>query len=148
MIPIVYRSATESDLTFLLDLRAKTMAPHLIAAALPTALDSHLQRIKYKFEHATIIEHDNTPIGLLKIEKGRDHIELIQIQIDPRYQSKGLGKKILKDLINEASYEGKSISLHVLKANKAQKLYLSLGFEMIGEDEHSYHMKCSNKDKI
>jgi ribosomal protein S18 acetylase RimI-like enzyme len=73
---------------------------------------------------------------------------LIQIQIDPRYQGKGLGKKILKDLINEAIYEGKSISLHVLKTNKAQKLYLSLGFEIIGEDEHSYHMKYPNKDKI
>lgn len=84
----------------------------------------------------------------MKIEKGRAHIELIQIQIDPRYQGKGLGKKILTELINEAIYEGKSISLHVLKTNKAQKLYFSLGFEIIGEDEHSYHIKYSNKDKI
>ncbi|QRY55643.1 GNAT family N-acetyltransferase [Sphingobacterium siyangense] len=148
MIPIVYRRAMESDLTFLLDLRLKTMTQHLIAAALPTTRDSHLQRIKYKFEHAAIIEYNHIPIGLLKTEKGRAHIELIQIQIAPRYQGKGLGKKILKDLIDEAIYEGKSISLHVLKTNKAQKLYFSLGFEIIGEDEHSYHMKYSNKDKI
>ncbi|MCS4164537.1 hypothetical protein [Sphingobacterium sp. BIGb0116] len=63
MIPIVYRPAMESDLIFLLDLRAKTMTPHLIAAALPTTTDSHLQRIKYKFEHAAIIEYDNISLS-------------------------------------------------------------------------------------
>ena len=144
MPQITYRPALESDLNFLLDLRAKTMNPHLIASSLSTTVDSHMQRIKYKFEHASIIECNRTSIGLLKIERKQDEIELIQIQIDPLYQGKGIGKKILKAIITDAISEGKSITLHVLKANQAQRLYLKLGFKIIEENEHSYLMKYSN----
>ena len=35
----------------------------------------------------------------------------------------------------------KTVSLSVLKTNKAQHLYSSLGFKVIGEDEHSYFME-------
>jgi len=144
MPQITYRPALESDLNFLLDLRAKTMNPHLITSSLSTTVDSHMQRIKYKFEHASIIECNGTSIGLLKIERKQDDIELIQIQIDPLYQGKGIGKKILKAIITDAISEGKSITLHVLKVNQAQRLYLKLGFKIIEENEHSYLMKYSN----
>lgn len=144
MPQITYRPALESDLNFLLDLRAKTMNPHLIASFLSTTVDAHMRRIKYKFEHASIIECNKASIGLLKIERKQDDIELIQIQIDPLYQSKGIGKKIFEQIINEANSEEKSITLHVLKVNKAQRLYLNLGFKIIAENEHAYLMKYSN----
>ncbi|WP_343556185.1 GNAT family N-acetyltransferase [Sphingobacterium sp.] len=120
------------------------MNPHLIASSLSTAVDSHMLRIKYKFEHASIIEYNRTSIGLLKIERKQDGIELIQIQIDPLYQGKGIGKKILEQIINEANFDKKSITLQVLKVNKAQRLYVKLGFKMIEESNDSYFMKYSN----
>ncbi len=120
------------------------MNPHLIASSLSTAVDSHMLRIKYKFEHASIIECNRTSIGLLKIERKQDNIELIQIQIDPLYQNKGIGKKIIEQIIDEANSEEKSITLQVLKVNKAQKLYVKLGFKIIEENEHAYLMKYSN----
>lgn len=144
MFQLTYRPALESDLNFLLDLRTKTMNPHLIASSLSTAVDSHMLRIKYKFEHASIIEYNRTSIGLLKIERKQDGIELIQIQIDPLYQGKGIGKKILEQIINEANFDKKSITLQVLKVNKAQRLYVKLGFKMIEESNDSYFMKYSN----
>ncbi len=144
MFQLTYRPALESDLNFLLDLRTKTMNPHLIASSLSTAVDSHMLRIKYKFEHASIIEYNRTSIGLLKIERKQDGIELIQIQIDPLYQGKGIGKKILEQIINEANSDKKSITLQVLKVNKAQRLYVKLGFKMIEESNDSYFMKYSN----
>ncbi len=144
MSQLTYRPALESDLNFLLDLRTKTMNPHLIASSLSTAVDSHMLRIKYKFEHASIIEYNRTSIGLLKIERKQDGIELIQIQIDPLYQGKGIGKKILEQIINEANSDKKSITLQVLKVNKAQRLYVKLGFKIIEESNDSYFMKYSN----
>jgi len=120
------------------------MNPHLIASSLSTAVDSHMLRIKYKFEHASIIECNRTSIGLLKIERKQDNIELIQIQIDPLYQSKGIGKKIIEQIIDEVNSEEKSITLQVLKVNKVQKLYVRLGFKIIEENEHAYLMKYSN----
>ncbi|MDR3010943.1 MAG: GNAT family N-acetyltransferase [Sphingobacterium sp.] len=143
MSQLTYRTALESDLNFLLDLRTKTMNPHLIASSLSTTVDSHMLRVKYKFEHASIIEYNRTSIGLLKIERKQDSIELIQIQIDPLYQGRGIGKKIFEQIINEANSEKRSITLQVLKVNKAQRLYIKLGFKIMEESHDSYLMKYS-----
>lgn len=44
-------------------------------------MQAHLQRIDYKFEHAPIIEINNIAIGLLKLDRQEDNIDLIQIQV-------------------------------------------------------------------
>jgi len=139
-----YRKASENDLGFLLDLRMKTMTEHYASSGLPTTEESALQRVLYQFEKANIISLDNEPIGLLKINKESDKTEVLQIQIDPKMQGKGIGKIILKDIIEESKTAQKPIVLSVLKTNKAQNLYSSLGFTIINEDEHSYIMEFSN----
>lgn len=136
-----YRKATENDISFLFDLRTKTMTEHYISSNLPTDKESTLQRILYHFEKANIITLNNEPIGLLKINKAENHIEILQIQIDPKLQGKGIGKSILKDIIDEASVTQKTVRLSVLKTNKAQTLYTVLGFKIIAEDQHSYIME-------
>ncbi|MDR2271950.1 MAG: GNAT family N-acetyltransferase [Sphingobacterium sp.] len=140
ILKTTYRPALESDLDFLLDLRVKTMNLHLINSALPISQEAHIQRIKYEFEHALIIESDRQPIGLLKIKPTQKNLDLIQIQLSPSHQGKGLGKKILEDLIQEANQTEKSITLSVLKTNRAKNLYLHVGFKIVGETESAYLM--------
>ncbi|AZA48750.1 GNAT family N-acetyltransferase [Chryseobacterium carnipullorum] len=137
---ITYRKASENDIDYLLDLRTKTMNPHYANSHLPTDRETTLQRILYQFDKAHIILLNDEPVGLLKINRG-NKTEVFQLQIDPTQQGKGLGKKILKDILEEASKEGKTVELSVLKTNKAQHLYTSLGFKTVGEDEHSYFME-------
>lgn len=141
---INYRKATEQDIDFLFELRTKTMTEHYVSSHLPTDKESTLQRILYHFEKANIITLNNEPIGLLKINKAENHIEVLQIQIDPKFQGKGIGKSILKDIIDEASVTRKPIRLSVLKTNKAQTLYTVLGFKIIAEDQHSYMLELVN----
>src|SRR5690606_18834509 len=124
-----------SDQEFLLDLRIQTMNAHLTASSLPVSDEAHLQRINYKFEHALIIEIDKRDIGLLKIVRQADNIELIQIQIAVTYQGKGIGRRILNDLIEEAIESEKTITLSVLKTNKAKNLYSNVGFKIVDETE-------------
>jgi len=138
---IHYRKASQNDIDFLLDLRTKTMNEHYANSSLPTDRASTLQRVLYQFEKANIILFNNEPIGLLKIDKSKNPIEVLQLQIDPGQQGKGLGKTILQSILEEASSAGKKVSLSVLKSNKAQHLYSSLGFKAVGEDEHSYFME-------
>ncbi|WP_293943947.1 MULTISPECIES: GNAT family N-acetyltransferase [unclassified Sphingobacterium] len=141
---IKYRPALKSDLEFLLDLRIQTMNAHLTASSLPVSDEAHLQRIDYQFEHALIIEIDKRAIGLLKIERQQDNIELIQIQIAASYRSKGIGRRILNDLIEEAIESEKTITLSVLKTNKAKNLYSDVGFKIVGETESAYLMLFEN----
>jgi len=140
---IHYRKASENDIDFLLDLRTKTMNEHYANSSLPTDRASTLQRVLYQFEKANIILLNDEPVGLLKIDKSKDAIEVLQLQIDPGQQGKGLGKTILQSILEEASSAGKKVALSVLKSNKAQHLYSSLGFKTVDEDEHSYFMEFS-----
>jgi len=139
-LEIKYRPALKSDLKFLLTLRIQTMNAHLIASSLPVSDEAHLQRINYQFEHALIIEIDKRAIGLLKIVRQADNIELIQIQIATSYQGKGIGRRILNDLIEEAIESEKTITLSVLKTNKAKNLYSNVDFKIIDETDDSYLM--------
>lgn len=141
--PFTYQKATENDIDYLLDLRTKTMVPHYAESNLPTDRETTLQRILYQFDKGYIIFLDSQPIGLLKIDKADTNIDILQLQIDPSQQGKGLGKMILTDILEEASTTGKTASLSVLKTNKAQHLYTSLGFKIISENEHSYFMEFS-----
>ncbi|AZA77741.1 N-acetyltransferase [Chryseobacterium sp. G0186] len=140
---LTYRKATENDLDYLLDLRTKTMVPHYAESNLPTDHEATLKRVLYAFEKAHIILLDNQPVGLLKISTADHKTDVLQLQIDPAQQGKGLGKKILTDILNEALLAGNTVLLSVLKTNKAQYLYTSLGFKTISEDEHSYFMEFS-----
>ncbi|WP_347219690.1 GNAT family N-acetyltransferase [Chryseobacterium sp.] len=141
--PFTYQKATENDIDYLLDLRTKTMVPHYAESNLPTDRETTLNRILDQFDKANIIFLDNQPIGLLKIDKKDTHIDILQLQIDPSQQGKGLGRMILKDILEEASATGKTASLSVLKTNKAQHLYTSLGFKTVSENEYSYFMEFS-----
>ncbi|MGC5742920.1 GNAT family N-acetyltransferase [Chryseobacterium sp. NFX27] len=138
---ITYRKASENDIDYLLDLRTKTMNPHYADSHLSTDRETTLQRILYQFEKANIILLNNEPVGLLKINRAADKTEVLQLQIDPGQQGKGLGKTILSDILAEASAEGKTVSLSVLKTNKAQNLYKSLGFKIVDEDKQSFFME-------
>ncbi|WP_241489246.1 GNAT family N-acetyltransferase [Chryseobacterium indologenes] len=143
-----YEKANETDIDFLLSLRMKTMNPHYEKSSLPTDREATLQRVLYQFDKAHIIFLNHHPIGLLKINRTEEKTEVLQLQIDPELQGRGLGRKILRDILDEASETGKKVSLSVLKTNKAQNLYSALGFKIVGEDEHSYFMEFSGDKKL
>ncbi|WP_431610926.1 GNAT family N-acetyltransferase [Chryseobacterium sp. 'Rf worker isolate 10'] len=140
-----YKQADETDIDFLLNLRMKTMNPHYETSGLSTDRETTMQRVLYQFEKASIILLDYQPIGLLKVDRTFTNIEVLQLQIDPSQQGKGLGKKILEDILEEASLAGKTVSLSVLKTNKAQHLYKSLGFRTVDEDQYSYFMETERE---
>ncbi|WP_288376158.1 GNAT family N-acetyltransferase [uncultured Chryseobacterium sp.] len=140
-----YKQADENDIDFLLALRIKTMNPHYETSGLSTDRETTLQRVLYQFDKANIIFLDNQPIGLLKVDRTFTNIEVLQLQIDPSQQGKGLGKKILMDILEEASLARKTVSLSVLKTNKAQHLYKSLGFRIVDEDQYSYFMETERE---
>jgi len=63
----------------------------------------------------------------------------MQLQIHPNYQGKGFGSKVMHAVIEQAG--SKYLTLTVLKANPAIKLYQRLGFIITGEDEFEYWMR-------
>lgn len=140
MSELVYRKALETDIDYLLQLRKETMSEHLINSGIISNDEDQLLRINYLFDQAKIVMLNNENVGLLKLDEKENRIEIVQIQIDPKFQKKGLGQQIIKEVIKNALAQNKELVLSVLKANPAKELYERLGFKIIGEDEFSFMM--------
>ena len=86
-----------------------------------------------------IVEHAGQPVGRLYLERWPSQHRLIDIAMLPQARGKGFGTALLKDVIAEAFASGKSVSIHVEKANPAMSLYRLLGFEK-AEDKGVYDL--------
>jgi ribosomal protein S18 acetylase RimI-like enzyme len=138
---ITYCKASINDIDYLLWLRKKTMNEYIIKSGKVINERMHLDRIYYHFDDARIIYLNDRRIGLLKATEHQDYIEIIQIQIEPKYQGKGIGENLIKSIIQKASTNKSYVMLSVLKENKAKKLYERIGFHMVEENENSFIMK-------
>lgn len=116
--------ALHSDFDFLLTLRLKTMDEHLKNAGLHLTEAQHRARVNEKFECSHIIIWNAEKIGLVKYEMSAFTLIIYQIQILPEYQGRGLGARVLKDLMTKTDSE--KVCLTVLKDNPAFRLYKSL----------------------
>ncbi|HEY4583867.1 MAG TPA: GNAT family N-acetyltransferase [Lysobacter sp.] len=135
------RPATEADVPFLLALRRQTMHAHLAASGADTSEAHHLERLRRDFGHARVLELDGRPVGLLKVRRASGEWEIVQIQLGPELQGKGLGRALLQQVIDEATAAGAGLRLSVLKANPARRLYERLGFVVVGEKAQEYVMR-------
>lgn len=135
--PWSLRPATAQDLPFLMQLRLQTMQAYLLAAGVDLNEAEHLARIQHRFELAQILMLDDTAAGLVKLAREPAGWELLQVQIAPSLQGRGLGRA----LIDQSREARVPLRLHVLKQNPARHLYERLGFEHIGEDALEYEMQ-------
>jgi ribosomal protein S18 acetylase RimI-like enzyme len=137
-MPVTLRPATEADLPFLLALREATMTEHLLRAGEPADPDSHAARVRARLDDAQIVCVDGAPAGLLKAYREPDSWVVMQIQILPALQGRGLGASVLRRVLDEADRERVPVSLKVLKGNPARRLYERLGFRLAAEAGAEY----------
>lgn len=86
-----------------------------------------------------VIELDGAPIGVLRVERSAECIDLKQIFILPEFQRRGAGSHLLHRLMREAGSAHLPLKLRVLKVNPAANLYRRLGFSVVNSGpEHVY----------
>jgi ribosomal protein S18 acetylase RimI-like enzyme len=138
---LTFRAATEADIPFLLELRRRTMSEHLRASGIEPSQSERRARVLASFDCAEIIVLAGTPVGLLKVVRGPDNWDLLQIQIVPEQQGRGFGSTILEKLLADAVQAQVTVSLSVLNSNPARQLYERLGFRVVAQNDHAYDMK-------
>jgi ribosomal protein S18 acetylase RimI-like enzyme len=89
---------------------------------------------------------NETPIGVVSSHIAPDHIFLAQLQILPEYQGQGIGSIILRTQMELAAQANLPLRLRVLKANRAQELYLRSGFKKTSSSETHLNLEwaCQN----
>ena len=95
-----------------------------------------------KFE---IVIFSGVPCGYVRIEQLPSHVEVAELNILPKYQRKGIGTRVLRDVISRAEMLRLPVRLQTLRMNDAAKLYRSLGFREIGRTQTHIKM-CRDAD--
>ena len=140
MEPLSLRPAAEADIPFLVELRRQTMSDHQLASGVVPSEEERMRRVLAQFDCAQVILQADKPVGLLKVRREGRTWELVQVQLLPSLQGKGVGTKLLQSLVQEAREAGAGLKLNVLKANPARRLYERIGFVVVGEKAHAYEM--------
>jgi GNAT superfamily N-acetyltransferase len=134
MVEIGLRTATVADTEFLYRCLRDALGPYVEQAFGPW--DEEQQRSLF-FESTDPASHDVVSVdgeaaGCTCIPVCADHIEVKRIFLLPEFQNRGIGARLMKDVIALARSRQLPIRLRVFEVNRAQRFYQRLGFSATG----------------
>ncbi|MEX4002528.1 GNAT family N-acetyltransferase [Paraburkholderia sp. EG285A] len=135
------RAATPADEPFLFELRRATMTGHLERAGESTDEDAHWARLRYRYDDANVICCGSERLGLFKFFRDPDEWTIVQIQILPEHQGRGIAAQLLGDFLRQADDARVPVKLSVLKGNRAISLYERFGFQVVDATDTSLLMR-------
>jgi ribosomal protein S18 acetylase RimI-like enzyme len=106
-----------------------------------TAQDKHY-REHYPGATFDVIEADGQPAGRLYVHWGDADIRIMDIALLPEFRGHGIGTRLLRELLDAGRASGRSVSIHVERANPARRLYERLGFHAVSEHGIYVLMAC------
>ena len=139
------RPAVDGDYDFIWQLAVTTMREY-VAAVWGWNEQWQADRFRTNFDVAKwqIIEMDGQKAGAMATSHGTadsESIHLDNIYLLPLYQRKGIGGKIVQDLIAEAAAAHKALALNVLQSNpNAKRLYEKLGMVVTSQNEERWFL--------
>lgn len=103
--------------------------------------------ITYYFDSSYIIEVDSVDVGFYNDEELDDgSYEVGNICVIPEYQGKGIGTKVLCDMLEK--HKNQDIKIQFFKQNPVGSLYKRLGFIPNGETQFHYQMIKTKEFKL
>ncbi|MGE0623241.1 MAG: GNAT family N-acetyltransferase [Pseudomonadales bacterium] len=146
-LQVTFRDVTDADFEWLITLRQETMGPHLERSGRPLSPAEDRRRVQQDYQHIQILETDGVSIGMLKVIKTRDAWKVVQIQIVPDHQGRGIGSQVLAGLLAKAADADAPVVLSVLRVNPAKRLYERLGFRVVGEKPWAFEMRADPQQR-
>ena len=140
---ITLRPATETDVAFAYRVRETTMRDYVVATWGAWNADEAREQIAHdiRTSRSSIVELNDEPVGLLRVDELPTHVHLDQLFILPEHQRKGVGHQILVQILERARTVGLPLRLWVLRVNPATKFYERLGFKVIEQTAASLHLE-------
>ena len=148
---LTLRAETLQDQPFLETLYRSTRND-LLQLGLPEAMMDNLMQMQFNAQFSgyrtqfpdaefSIVEKNNSPVGYLIVHHGDDTCRLVYIALLPDQRNQGHGRRLIEALKNEAAAAEKPLLLSVSCMNRhAQHVYLSSGFQIIGDDGANMEM--------
>ena len=80
-----------------------------------------------------VVLYGDDRVGRLYVHRGADDIRIVDIALLPAWRGKGLGSRLLGEILDEARASRRTVSIHVERFNPALLLYERLGFRRIDD---------------
>jgi len=148
--PLTTRAATPVDDRFLRDLYASVRDPEL--AAVPwsdaekrtfcdmqfTLQDRHYREY-FPHAHRHVVLEAASAVGQIYVDHASDEIRILDIALVPAARGRGIGTRLLRNILEEADRTRRRVSLVTEPGNPARRLYARLGF--IDRDAGPLHVE-------
>lgn len=140
------RPCVPEDESFLYDVFCTTWASEVAALPNPN-LAPHVLRIqhisqerqfttRYPGHQRFVVIHDDEPAGRLYVHQRGSTMHVVDLTLLPRFRARGLGTLLTRDLFDEATAHGSSVTIRLARRNvRACDLYSSLGFRLVRADD-------------
>ncbi len=145
---ISFQAISDNDMAFLSELYRSTRWEEVMQA--PWSEQQRIDFLDQQFnaQHTHYLSHyphaeklliiqDNQRIGRIYLDRDDTSICLIDVAFLTPNRGKGLGTKLLKELLSEAQTTNKKVVIHVENFNPAYQWYIKHGFQQI-EDKGVY----------
>lgn len=77
-----------------------------------------------------VVEENGKPIGYVCVLQEGEYDFIEEIALLPEAQGRGIGTRLIRDILQTAQRRGVPVQLSVFASNPAQALYARLGFEV------------------
>ncbi len=139
------RDVTSQDEAFLFQLYASTREQEMAAWGWDAAQVESFLRLQFRAQQASygelysnvrhqLIEVDGTAAGRILVSRDDNEMRLVDIALLPNFQRRGIGEKLIRELMDEASGFGLPLRLEVLQTSVAKRLYERIGFKATSQD--------------
>jgi ribosomal protein S18 acetylase RimI-like enzyme len=146
---LALRKAATSDADQLFDGYEATVGPYVQRI---WGWDRHFQRRRFRERYALadfrVIERAGRFAGALHVERSAERIYLALIYVLPELQGRGIGGRLVRELIQEGRSTATPVALTVIDGNPARGLYERLGFKVIARDNHSSRMQWTPPRRV
>lgn len=143
MIAWTLRPTTAGDHDFVVEVNRVAMGQYLEATFGwdEPARDAYFAE-SFDPSGGEIVEVDGVAVGELLVDVRPHELFLVRLALLPEWQGRGIGKSIVRTLIDRARELESALVLDVFKTNaRAARLYESLGFVRTGESETDVSMR-------
>lgn len=141
VMPVVLRPARPEDFAFCVKLYLSAMANIIRDLKLDVTRQEENLRHLWEADQVQIVTLDGADVGWIQSAMQDDTLHLEQIFVDAPFRGRGIGTRLITDLIDEATRNGQPMTLAVVRRNPAMNLYERLGFCVIDEDDRKFYMK-------
>lgn len=151
------RPEREADVPFLQALYAATRADELARVDWPReqadrfiAQQFRAQRSHYR-EHYPgaaflVVEFDGEPVGRLYLHETGAELRLMDIILGEALRGRGLGRELLRAVVERALGQGLAVTLHVEPFNPARAWYERIGLELVEVRGVYWFMRLAPED--